>query len=80
MADAQEEAFEVATALVLQRVLQGHVVLLQIHVFDGLQIELLTKKKWQIKYRNWKYLNYLNETFLKDKYETIWKTEKNSKW
>ena len=41
--DRQEETFEVAAALVPQGVLQGHIVLLQVHVFDGLQIILLAK-------------------------------------
>lgn len=45
VADGHEEAFKVAAALVLQGVLQRHVVLLQIHVLDGLQIVLLTTRK-----------------------------------
>lgn len=40
VADGQQEALEVAAALVPQRVLQRHVVLFQIHVLDGLQVKL----------------------------------------
>lgn len=43
VADGQEEAFKVTAALVPQGVLQGHIVLLQVHVFDGLQVILLKK-------------------------------------
>lgn len=45
VADGQEEAFKVAAALVLQGVLQRHVILLQVHVFDGLQVILLTTRR-----------------------------------
>ena len=45
VADGQEEALEVAAALVPQGVLQGHVVLLQVQVFDGLQVKLWTEGK-----------------------------------
>lgn len=45
MADRQEEALEVAAALALQGLLQGHVVFLQVHVLDGLQVVLSTRRK-----------------------------------
>lgn len=46
VADGKQEALEVTAALVPQRVLQGHVVLLQVQVLDGLQVKLgdMTKK------------------------------------
>lgn len=45
VADGQEEALEVAAALVPQGVLQRHVVLLQVHVLDGLQVVLLKARR-----------------------------------
>lgn len=35
-----EEALEVTAALRAQGILQGHVIFLQVHVLDGLQIHL----------------------------------------
>lgn len=42
MANSQKEALEVPTALVPQGVFQRHIILLQVQVFDGLQIKLQT--------------------------------------
>lgn len=44
VANGQEETLKVSTAFVPQGILQRHVILLQVHLLDGLQIKLQTVK------------------------------------
>lgn len=49
MANGQKETLKVSTAFVPQGILQRHVILLQVHLLDGLQIKLQAVKLKQTK-------------------------------